>query len=50
MEVELRILIERSRKKNAESSARYAAKHEAFLAAKRSVKRKADEWGKLFFI
>ena len=34
--------------KNAESSAIIAAIHEALLAAKRSAKRKADEWGKLF--
>ena len=49
MEAEWRILVVRGRKKNAESSARYASEHEALLAAKRSAKRLADEWGKLFF-
>ena len=40
MEAEWSILVERGRKKNAESSDRYAAKHEALLAAKRSAKRR----------
>ena len=40
----------KDRKKNADSSAIIAAKHEDLLAAKRSAKRKADEWVKLFFI
>ena len=50
MEAEYKICVELSRKKNAESSAIIAAKHEALLAANRSAKRKADEWGKLYFI
>ena len=50
MKVECVISIEKDPRKNAESSAIIAAKHEALLAAKRSAKRKADEWGKLFFI
>ena len=48
IKAECAISIERDRKKNAESSALIAARHEALLAAKRSAKRKADEWGKLF--
>ena len=48
IEAECRISIERDRKKNAESSALIAARHEALLAAKQSAKRKADEWGQLF--
>ena len=50
MEAECRISNEKDRQKNADSSALIAAKHEALLAAKRSAKRKADEWGKLLFI
>ena len=42
MDAEYKLLVERSRIKNAKSSARYAAEHEALLAAKRSAKRKAD--------
>ena len=49
-EAECRISIERDRKKNAESSALIAAKHEALLSPDKSAKRKADEWGNLFFI
>ena len=49
IKAECAISIERDRKKNAASSAIIAARHEALLAAKRSAKRKADEWGKLFF-
>ena len=49
MEAKWRILVEISRKKNAKSLARYAAEHEALLAAKRSAKRKADKWCKLLF-
>ena len=45
---ECAISIERDRKKNAASSALIAARHEALLAAKRSAKRKAEDWGKLF--
>ena len=48
MRAECAISIERDRMKNAASSALIAARHEALLAAKRSAKRKADEWGKLF--
>ena len=48
IEAECAISIERDRKKNAESSALIAARHEALLAAKRSAKRKAEDWGKLF--
>ena len=50
MEAACKISIERDRRKNAASSALIAAKHEALLAAKRSAKKKADVWGKLFFI
>ena len=50
MHAECEISIEKDRRKNAASSAIIAAKHEALLAAKRTAKRKADEWGKLFFI
>ena len=49
IKAECAISIERDRKKNAESSALFAARYEALLAVKRSAKRKADEWGKLFF-
>ena len=50
VEAECRISIESDRKKNADSSAIIAAKHEAPSASKRSAKRNADELGKLFFI
>ena len=50
VQAECAISIEKDRMKNAASSAIIAAKHEALLASKRSAKRKADEWGKLFFI
>ena len=50
MKADYKLLVEVSRKKNAESSVRYAAEFEAMLAAKRSAKRMADtEWGMLFF-
>ena len=50
MEAEYKLLVEVSRKKNAESSARFAAEFEALLAAKRSAQRKTDtECGKLLF-
>ena len=48
MRAECEISIEKDRRKNAASSAIIAAKHEALLAAKRTAKRKADKWGKLF--
>ena len=50
MEAQCRISIEKDRRKNAESSALIAAKHEALLAATILAKREADEWSKLFFI
>ena len=48
MRAECEISIEKDRRKNAASSAIIAANHEALLAAKRTAKRKADEWGKFF--
>ena len=48
MQAECAISIERDRQKNAASSAIIAAKQEALLAAERTAKRKADEWGKFF--
>ena len=49
IKAEFAISIERDRKKNAESSALIAARHEALLAAKRTAKRKADALGKFLF-
>ena len=50
IEAQCAISIERDRMKNAASSALIAARHEALLAAKRTAKREADDWGKLFLL
>ena len=43
---EYKLEVEKSRRHNAEISARFAAEHEARLASKRQQKRKAEEdWG-----
>ena len=47
---EYKLEVEKSRRHNAEISARIAAEHEARLASKRQQKRTADEdWGKFTF-